>query len=280
MNMTSLKHLILCADDFGQNMSICDGILQLAAEERINAISCLVNMPSWFDAAPDLLHLPDSCHIGLHLNLTFGQALSSVWRANVGDHFTGLAPLICKAYLRSLNKHALFAEIQTQLNAFIDTMGRYPDFIDGHQHIHQLPQVRDALFDLYAQEKLACYVRHTSNGWHDFLVRTNPVKVQAIAALGGRAFSAKLKKHNLQTHTSFAGVYAFKNSAHYRKYFKRFLSNSMSCGLIMCHPGKESRDLSDPLHKSRVHEFNYFKSDDFVTDLLEHSSTLMSGVPS
>ena len=28
---------------------------------------------------------------------------------------------------------------------FIEAFGRPPDFLDGHQHVHLLPQVRDAL---------------------------------------------------------------------------------------------------------------------------------------
>ena len=169
----------------------------------------------------------------------------------------------------------LCAEILAQLNAFIETMGRYPDFIDGHQHVHQLPQVREALFKIYKQEKLACYIRHTSNGWRDLFVRTNPVKVQAIALLGGRVFARLLKKHEIHTHTSFSGIYSFAKSRNYRKYFKRFLHNSASCGLIMCHPGKASQDKTDPLYKSREHEFNYFMSDVFLKDLVENSSTLL-----
>ncbi len=46
----SLREMILCADDYGQNEPISQGILELALNKRINAISCLVNTPYWQDA--------------------------------------------------------------------------------------------------------------------------------------------------------------------------------------------------------------------------------------
>ena len=36
-------------------------------------------------------------------------------------------------------------EIQTQLEWFIDKVGSLPTHIDGHQHIHVIPQVCDVL---------------------------------------------------------------------------------------------------------------------------------------
>lgn len=36
-------------------------------------------------------------------------------------------------------------EIQTQLDWFIDVVGSLPTHIDGHQHIHVIPQVCDIL---------------------------------------------------------------------------------------------------------------------------------------
>ena len=273
--MNSIKQLILCADDFGQNGYICDGILQLATLERLNSISCLVNMPMWYERSSELLKLPSSCQIGLHLNFTLGQALSAGWRKKVGDEFRGLPYLIRQSYFRRLTYKILMSEIESQLNVFIDTLGRYPDFIDGHQHVHQLPMVRQALLQIYQQEKLACYLRHTYNGVRDLFVRVNPTKVQAISLLGGRAFSSLLNKNSIQTHTSFAGVYAFTKSHNSRKYFNYFLDKSQSLGLIMCHPGLRSNDHSDPLYKSREHEFNYFMSDDFLQDLQKNSAILV-----
>ena len=59
------------------------------------------------------------------------------------------------------NSQALYlAEIAAQWQRFVTVMGRAPDFIDGHQHVHILPQVRHALIEyLAAQRNLECYVR-------------------------------------------------------------------------------------------------------------------------
>ena len=50
-------------------------------------------------------------------------------------------------------------EIATQLRAFIDTFGRPPDFLDGHQHVHLFPQVRDAFLKVVAQGAPDAWVR-------------------------------------------------------------------------------------------------------------------------
>lgn len=38
-----------------------------------------------------------------------------------------------------------------QLERFIQLMGRWPDFIDGHQHVHQFPLIRKAMMAVYEQ---------------------------------------------------------------------------------------------------------------------------------
>ena len=50
-------------------------------------------------------------------------------------------------------------EIATQLTAFIDTFGHLPDFVDGHQHVHLVPQVRGALLKVVAETAPDAWVR-------------------------------------------------------------------------------------------------------------------------
>ena len=49
----------------------------------------------------------------------------------------------------------LAAEIATQLKAFVTQFGQPPDFIDGHQHVHLFPQVREALLDVVKERRAA-----------------------------------------------------------------------------------------------------------------------------
>jgi hypothetical protein len=71
-----------------------------------------------------------------------------------------LRSLILDAYTRRLDRRSIRAEIRLQLNAFEAALGRAPDYIDGHQHVHQLPGVRAELLD-----ELAARYRTDQQPW-------------------------------------------------------------------------------------------------------------------
>ena len=256
------KRIILCADDYGQNEAISEGILTLARSARINALSCIVNVPYWVEASQALSDIRSSTYIGLHLNLTDGAS------------FESLSALIKKAYLKQLNVQAIAAEIESQINEFVHAMDAYPDFIDGHQHVHQLPVVRDALLLVYKRMGLQAFIRNTTNGWHDLWSLHGFPKRPLIALLGGIVLRRALVKQRIACNLSFSGIYPFHQSPLYRRHFNQFLTQIHDGGLIMCHPGDPSDDLSDPLSPYRHHELNYFLSDAFLSDLKTSSTQL------
>lgn len=269
------KLLILCADDYGQNAAIDEGILLLATNERINAISCMVNSANWPHSAHQLEQVKQNCLIGLHINLTFGQALSLKWQQTYTSQFNSLSSLMRKVYLNDCAPHCIEAEILAQLAAFQQTTGKNPDFIDGHEHVHQLPLIRDILLRIYKQEKLIAFCRNTSNGWQDFFSLKSFPKQQAILLLGGFVWRQRLKQRQIAANTSFAGIYNFAKAKNYRYYFQHFLQKSSHGGLIMCHPGKYSNDATDPLSPFRHLELNYFMSDAYLADLTQEKCQLI-----
>lgn len=291
-----VKQIILCADDYAQNESISEGILSLAKMKRINAISCLVNSAGWGDLYPELSSVKQTNFVGLHLNLTFGQPLSALWRKKEAENFSGLPKLLKRAYLGQLDLQVVIAEIQAQIDVFTHTMHVYPDFIDGHEHIQQLPIIRKALLHVHAlqmghiantnntevyepsvddQKHIPAFFRNTHNGLRDFVSLSSFPKAQILSMLGGRKFKRTLINEQIPTNTSFSGIYNFRNSSSYRKYFQAFLKKTHDGGLIMCHPGAISKDTLDPLYKNRHHELDYFMSDVFLTDLEDNSFLLM-----
>jgi chitin disaccharide deacetylase len=270
-----IKNIIICADDYSQNEAICKGIILLAKQKRINAISCLVNSPSWHETHKELKKFEKDTFIGLHLNLTFGQALSDKWQKRYSINFTNLSSLIWQCYLRRLDKECVAAEICAQLDAFTQATGFRPDFIDGHQHIHQLPIIREALIAIYLQKKLTAFCRTTSSCWQDVISYSNFPKRQAISMLGGFKFKKLLKQHDLPANSNFLGIYNFARAREYQHFFKQFLNQIRGGGLIVCHPGVESNDSSDPLYPYRHHELNYLMSKDFLSDLNNKQCSLM-----
>ena len=56
-------------------------------------------------------------------------------------------------------------EVRAQFEAFADAFGRPPDFVDGHQHVHLFPQVREAVLEtreLDRAERLGAPVRRAA----------------------------------------------------------------------------------------------------------------------
>lgn len=269
------RQIILCADDFAQNPTISEGILRLGEKKRINAISCMVNLPDWQDAGKELVRVKKDCYIGLHLNLTWGDAVSSLWRQHHGTSFGKLGALMRACWLGQLNPGAIDAEIEAQVAAFAKVFGAAPDFIDGHQHVHQFPGIRESLSAWYGRQTSSLFVRNTSSGLaSDCLSPWGFPKRAIISLAGGRALQKLLRQQAIPANDSFAGVYPFARAREYRSYFCYFLSVMRSNGLIMCHPGLAGNDQDDPLRHSRVHEFNYFMSDSYLEDMAEHACQL------
>lgn len=267
------RKIIICADDYAQNEAISEGILLLVQNKRINAVSCLVNLPHWKKAHAELRRIRKDIFIGLHINLSFGKAVSGAWQKIYAPNFDHFLSLTKQSYLRRLDKECVEAEICAQLDTFINSTGIPPDFIDGHQHIHQFPIIRDALISVYKQKNLTAFCRSTSNNLKD-LFDFNFPKRQAITLLGGFKLKTLLNEQAIPTNSSFAGIYNFASAKNYRYYFRQFLKQTCSGGLIMCHPGNRSNDLNDPLYHYRHYELDYFMSDAFLSDLHEQQCRL------
>jgi len=268
------KRIIICADDFAQNEAISEGIVRLADKQRINAISCLVNAPLWFDVSQQLEHLKSSSLQGLHFNLTFGSPLSTQWARHEGAQFPSLSRLLIASFSRRLRRDCVEAELEAQLDGFVSRTSRLPDFIDGHQHIHQFPVIREALLAVYAKRNLSCFLRATSNGWRDLTSVNQFPKSQLIAALGGMTFKQRLRESAIRCNASFSGIYNFNKAPHFTDYFRHFLKESQDGGLIMCHPGLVSQDKTDPQYPYRHYEYDYFMSNDFLQDLRDNACEL------
>jgi predicted glycoside hydrolase/deacetylase ChbG (UPF0249 family) len=268
--------LALCADDFGASTAINRGILQLAAGGRLSAVSCMSNMPAWAAGAPLLAGLPPvqqgRVKLGLHFNLTEGRPLSAAL-ARLWPRMPALPRLIALAHLRVLPREALRAELQAQLLAFEQAAGRAPDHIDGHQHVHHLPVLRDLMLDLLAQRP-GLRARHTGHvqgaGY--------ALKRVLIAGTGGRWLGRRLEALGRAANTQLFGVYDFIE-ADYRGLMQRWLAAlPLQGGLVFCHPGEAGGDAHDPIAAARVRELAYLGSADFDADLAAAGVRLATAV--
>ncbi|HEY6003038.1 MAG TPA: ChbG/HpnK family deacetylase, partial [Anaeromyxobacter sp.] len=184
---------------------------------------------------------------GLHLDLAPGRG--------------GLAPLLVRGHARALDGRALASRIAEQLEAFERALGP-PAFVDGHQHVHELPVVREALLDVLARRygKPGPLVRNTVP------LRFRGAKAFAIAALGGFGLRRALRARGVPHNADFAGVYGLDGRADYAALFRSWLSGASDGTLFLCHPGLAAADPGDPIGPARAAELAYLSSPRFEED--------------
>lgn len=266
-----MKRIIICADDYGQNSAISQAIVGLLKENRLSATSCLVTSSEWQTHAKWLEPFKEKADIGLHFNLTEGPLLTTL-----NQTATPLTKLILQANLRQLQKKDIINELNAQLDLFTEALGQMPHYIDGHQHIHQFPVIRDALFEVYEQRlrPKKTYLRCTYN--HGSLFNFHQVaylKQLIIQLCGGLHFKQELIKRNIPHNTTFAGIYAFEHADHYPELFSCFLDQTLDGGMIMTHPGLSGSE-NDIINSARLCEYNYFHEQQFLNTLTEKNITI------
>lgn len=269
------KSVVLCADDYGQNSAISAGILTLARSARLSAISCMSAATHWPHAAQALRDAAPEVDIGLHFTLTGISYLADEGAENTPTRHYGHSALIRDAYLGRLDKDTIIQSLHNQLDRFETHLGRLPDFIDGHQHIHQLPTVRDALLEVCSDRLrghayyIRCLARISSRA-------PALTKSLIIQALGAQALERELRRRKVMFNPDFAGIYNFATTD-YRKLILHWMKHADHGALIMCHPGEASQDRHDPIRQSREIEFQYFKSDLFHQDCERENVRLVRG---
>lgn len=258
MNAPAGRRIILCADDFGIAPGVDAAIIDLLAQRRLSAVSCMTVFPEFVSDAAELKAFANVASLGVHLTLTHDRPLGALMRA---------------AYLRQLDLTAIAAEIDDQIERFFSAMGRKPDFFDGHQHIHVLPGIRKIVIERAASH--ATPVRALqAPPWHRLANIPSPQKALGLSLMG-RQLARELKENNLAANYEFGGVRSFAEREPYRALFVRMLQNTADNALIMCHPGLPDTTLAarDSL-TTRQDEYRYLASDAFLADLSDANATL------
>jgi len=251
----------VCADDVGLVDGVAQSVVALAAAGRLSAASCVTNGPHWGAAAALLASSRPPIDLGLHFNLSEGVPLSAALRAHWAT-LPGLAPLLARAHLRALPLAAIGAELAAQVDAFAAALGRAPDFVDGHQHVHALPGVRRIVLDAVVAWPQAPWVRSTGR----VLGPGTAFKRWVIEASGGRALERDLVARGVAHNRALLGAYDF--AADYRPLMQAWLAEAPADGgLLFCHPRSDAGATSDPIAAARIREAAYLASDEFRADL-------------
>lgn len=268
--------IILCADDYGLAPGIGDGIRQLIAQGRLSATGCMTVSPHWPDEAKRLDAVAGRADIGLHFTLTDHQPLGPMPRLAPGGRLPPLGRLMALAFLNRLDDVEIALELQRQLDRFEAEMGRSPDFIDGHHHVHQLPAVRDAVAGVFRDRLRRAYVRYCDEPMASLRRVGVAAKRAAVISLIGSGWARRGRRLGIPGNRGFRGVRDFTEPS-YAALVPRWLAGARDGMLIMCHPGIADADLRRVEHvvEQREEELRYLSSDAFA-DALGSAGVVLS----
>jgi chitin disaccharide deacetylase len=239
----------LCADDFAHSQGTSEVIVNLAHARRINAISCMVVQPGWRSGARLLAGLERHCEIGLQLVLTDEQPLVAMPRYAP----TGAMPCVVTLYRQVMTGQLtaeIAVEVARQFDAFSQALGRTPDFVTSHGHVHQFPVVREIILEEAAWRAPGAWLRNCSDSPLALMRRSFRLKAMR-SAWHSHGYADVAHSFGLETNRSFAGHYDYSQS--FADAFPRFFERASDHHVIMVHPGTNDR-ADDPIAEARVRE--------------------------
>lgn len=207
-------------------------------------------MPGWAADSVLLRDLPARVEIGLHLTLTGERPLTKMPRLTVDGTLPPINPLGRMAARGQLPLSEIEGEVRAQFDAFVAGLGRSPAFVDGHQHSHALPGIREIVLEETARRAPGAWLRNCADSVPAMLTRPFFGKASA-SAWHSRGLREAAAGHGLSTNDSFAGHYDFAQD--YHAMFPRFLRRPGAVHLVMCHPGGGHR-AGDDIAAARLRE--------------------------
>ncbi|GAC1032781.1 ChbG/HpnK family deacetylase [Pseudomonas sp. No.21] len=254
-----MKKIILCADDFALSATSSERILRLMELGRISATSVMSQSPLWPSLAPGLAAQAETARldIGLHFNLTHP----------FDDGARPLSHWLLLSQARRLSGDWLRDRMLEQIDLFSGHFQRLPDFIDGHQHVHAFPVIREALFKAVSLRWGTApkpYLRgpdrlgHAGRAWF----KAGVLKAMCMG------FSARASALGYALPAWFGGLYSLDSSAGFPHLMAQWLALAPTRALLMCHPG--DNEAGDAIGPARSWEYHYLGSNEFLEHCLEN----------
>jgi predicted glycoside hydrolase/deacetylase ChbG (UPF0249 family) len=274
------RHIWLCADDYGISPAVNVAIRDLVVRGRINATSVMVVAPSFHRSEAASLNILNASEtrvaIGVHVTLTAPyRPLSRNFQPVSDGNFLSKRETARHSFLHLLRREMMESEISSQLQDFVAAFGRLPDFIDGHQHVHLFPQVREALLSVVKDVAPNVWVRQCGRVG-PLHKRVGDAKAIALDILSS-GFRRLANWYGVRMNPAFAGTYGFAKDADYAQIFPKFLRGLPDESVVMCHPGFVDAELQrlDPLTTLREREYLFLIDNSFPGLLAAHGLTLL-----
>ncbi|NUS21041.1 MAG: ChbG/HpnK family deacetylase, partial [Mesorhizobium sp.] len=171
-----------------------------------------------------------------------------------------------------IDERDVHAELDAQYGRFVEALGGPPDYIDGHQHVHFLPVVRNWLLARFGQSSHKPALRGAPG-----LVALD-AKIAAIAALAA-GFNRSMQRAGFSVMTPLSGIYDWRQPEKFASTLRAAVDTMSEQGVFMCHPGHVDEILRarDPMQGVREVEFGFLISDDFGISLDRAGARVMDG---
>lgn len=259
--MSMQRRFILNADDVGMHPEVDAAVMRLAESGIVSSASVMTLMPADADVLRVLQH--GGIDLGLHLDLTSTAAAQRYgFSSSVGT-------LLARSYARQLGRQQVRHIIDEQLQRFCELAGRMPVFIDGHEHVHQFPGLRDALMDVIAglPAQQRPFLRDTRpRSWRG-------PKAAVIGMLGASALTTRARELACVCNTDFFGVYPLQNEVDLDGLWRGWLQTMPAHGaLVMCHP---ATSVFAPGNAFRLREYLFLSSVRFAEMRYQYSAEIV-----
>lgn len=263
-----MKTVIVCADDFAITPEVSEGIVLLAAQGRVTGTSVMSLSPHWESCSRMLVAVQEKIDIGLHIDFTSEFAIRAGHGANLGL-------LMFKSVLQKLNATQIERCLHHQLDLFEKYRGVQPQHIDGHQHVHQFPVIRDCLIKVLKQRYQASempWLRISK------VPRTQlNLKGAVINGMGANALLKLAKRHQIPHANYLTGIYNFAGNAQtYMLMLEDCLKHAPDRTVLMCHPGL-SGDINAPYAAARIWEQQVLQGEQYAKLLNSFDISLARG---
>jgi predicted glycoside hydrolase/deacetylase ChbG (UPF0249 family) len=265
--------IIINADDLGICSERDEGIFELFQQKKITSSTILVNSINFQSSIKKSKEL--GLPLGLHLNLTEGIPVNN---KNLKENSLVFFDESSKSYSmhgkngfrqrllsKSIKEDDIKNEIIEQILTFIEFYGNIPTHIDGHQHVHIIPNIAYILAPIMSISFGIYQIRLPSEDC--IFIEKNVENLKSrefyITIIQQSEISKNIfKSYNICYPTHFAGMSIMGtklNNENLESHFEK-LKHRNDIIEIMCHPGNipESYYWDEfNVSQDRVYEKNF-----------------------
>ncbi|TPJ32262.1 ChbG/HpnK family deacetylase [Mesorhizobium sp. B2-8-3] len=268
------RSIRLIADDYGLTPGVSSAILDLIERGRLTGTSCMSGFPEWEEAAARIRPFRRRAAVGLHLTLTDQIAVTGSSSLAPEGKLPGLTSLALPVRRERIDERDIHAELDAQYDRFTEALVGPPDHIDGHQHVHFLPVVRNWLLARFGESAHKPALR----GAPGLAGLDAAAKIAAIAALAV-GFNRSMQRAGFSVMTPLCGIYDWRQPQKFAPTLRAAVDTLPEQGVFMCHPGQVDDILwaRDPMQGAREVEFTVLSSEDFGASLERAGMRVMDG---